>query len=62
MLTKVGAAMGHRDSLCRLSGTIELVDALVGVKHKGKRGRGAEGTPPLSLHVKISIKRQGLSR
>ena len=45
MLTKVGAAMGHRDSLCRLSGTIELVDALVGVKHKGKRGRGAEGTP-----------------
>jgi hypothetical protein len=41
MLTKVRAAMGHRDSLYRLSGTIELDDAFVGGKHKGKRGRGA---------------------
>jgi hypothetical protein len=43
MLTKLRAAMGHRDSLYRLSGTIERDDAFVGGKHKGKRGRGAQG-------------------
>ena len=47
MLTKVRAAMGHRDSLYRLSGTIELDDAFVGGKHKGKRGRGAQGKTPV---------------
>jgi hypothetical protein len=36
-------AMGHRDSLYQLSGTIELDDALVGGRQKGKRGRGAAG-------------------
>ena len=35
--------MGHRDSLYQLSGTIELDDALIGGRHKGKRGRGAGG-------------------
>jgi len=35
--------MGHRDSLYRLSGTIEIDDAFVGGKQKGKRGRGASG-------------------
>ena len=43
MLTKVRAAMGHRDSLYRLSGTIALDDAFVGAKHNGKRSRRAEG-------------------
>jgi hypothetical protein len=62
MLTKVTSAMGHWDSLYRLSGTIQLDDAFVGGKHKGKRGRGAEGKPRLSLHVKTSIERQDLSR
>jgi hypothetical protein len=62
MLKRLRAAVGHRDSLYRLSGTIELYDAFVGGKHKGKRSFGAEGKLPLSLHVKISIKRQALSR
>ncbi|MEZ8579196.1 IS1595 family transposase [Vibrio splendidus] len=43
VLGKLRSAMGHRDSLYRLSGTIELDDALIGGKRKGKRGRGAEG-------------------
>jgi hypothetical protein len=33
--------MGHRDSLYQLSGTIELDDALVGGRKKGKRGHCA---------------------
>jgi hypothetical protein len=49
MLTKVRTAMGHRDSLYRLSGTIELDDAFVGGKHKGKRSRGAEGKTPVII-------------
>jgi hypothetical protein len=47
MLTKVRAAMGHRDSLYRLLGTIELDVAFVGSKHKGKRGCGAQGKTPV---------------
>lgn len=35
--------MGHRDSLYQLSGTIELDDAFVDGRQKGKRGRGAAG-------------------
>lgn len=43
MLRKIRIAMGHRDSLYRLTDLIEVDDALVGGKHPGKRGRGAEG-------------------
>ena len=43
MLRKLRTAMGHQDSLYRLSNIIELDDALVGGKKPGKRGRGAEG-------------------
>lgn len=58
ILTKVSAAMGHRDSRYRLSGTIELDDALVGGKHKGKRGRGAQGKTPVIIAVKTVKKGQ----
>ncbi len=37
------------DSLFRLSVTIELDDAFVGGKRKGKRGRGAEGKTPVII-------------
>ncbi len=47
MLTKIRAAMGHRDSLYRLSDWIELDDAFVGGKRAGKRGRGAAGKTPM---------------
>ena len=47
ILTKLREAMGHRDSLYRLSDMIELDDAFVGGKQKGKRGRGAEGKTPI---------------
>jgi transposase-like protein len=43
MLGKLRKAMGHRDSIYRLSNIVELDDALVGGKKPGKRGRGAEG-------------------
>ncbi len=43
MLRKLRQAMGHRDTLYRLSDTIELDDAFIGGKKPGKRGRGAEG-------------------
>jgi transposase-like protein len=59
MLTKVRAAMGHRDSLYRLSGTIELDDAFVGSKHKGKRGRGAEGENPVIIACENKHKKAG---
>ena len=59
MLTKVRAAMGHRDSLYRLSGTIELDDAFVGGKHKGKRGRGAERKTPVIIACENKHKKAG---
>jgi|TARA_R110002094_G_scaffold201134_1_gene172566 transposase-like protein len=59
ILTKVRAAMGHRDSLYRLSGTIELDDAFVGGKHKGKRGRGAEGKTPVIIACENRQKKAG---
>jgi len=43
MLRKLRQAMGHRDTLYRLTEVIELDDALLGGKRPGKRGRGAEG-------------------
>jgi hypothetical protein len=58
ILSKLRHAMGHRDSMYRLSGTIELDDALVGGKHKGVRGRGTlEKSQSLSL-VKLRGKKQ----
>jgi transposase-like protein len=43
MLNKLRTAMGHQDSIYRLSCIIELDDAFIGGKRPGKRGRGAEG-------------------
>jgi transposase-like protein len=43
MLRKLRQAMGHRDTLYRLSDIIELDDAFLGGKRPGKRGRGAAG-------------------
>ena len=47
VLRKLRTAMGHRDSLYRLTDWIELDDAFVGGKRSGKRGRGAEGKTPV---------------
>lgn len=59
ILSKLRTAMGHRDSLYRLSGVIEIDDALVGGKRKGKRGRGAEGKTPVLVAVESKGKRAG---
>lgn len=59
ILSKVREAMGHRDSLYRLSGTIELDDAFIGGKHKGKRGRGAQGKTPVIIACENRDKKAG---
>ena len=43
MLRKLRTAMGHRDTLYRLTQIIEFDDAFLGGKRPGKRGRGAAG-------------------
>ncbi|CAG21818.1 hypothetical transposase [Photobacterium profundum SS9] len=59
ILSKLRTAMGHRDSLYRLSSVIEIDDALVGGRRKGKRGRGAEGKTPVIVAVESKGKRAG---
>lgn len=59
ILSKVRSAMGHRDSLYRLSGIIELDDAFIGGKHKGKRGRGAQGKTPIIVACESRHKKAG---
>jgi hypothetical protein len=51
ILTKVRIAMDHKDSFYRLSDTIELDDAFIDGKHKGKRER-AEGKTPVLIAMK----------
>ena len=46
MSHKIRKAMGDRDSLYLLSGTVELDDSFFGAAHEGgKRGRGTDKTP-----------------
>ncbi|MGH8601894.1 MAG: IS1595 family transposase [Gammaproteobacteria bacterium] len=59
MLRKLRIAMGHRDSLYRLSDWIELDDAVVGGKRSGKRGRGAEGKTPVMVACEARGERAG---
>ncbi len=53
ILKKLRRAMGHRDSLYQLSGTIELDEALVGGRQKGKRGRGAAGKKNVLIAMEV---------
>jgi transposase-like protein len=59
ILKKLRRAMGHRDSLYQLSGTIELDDALVGGRQKGKRGRGAAGKKNVLIACESKEKKAG---
>jgi hypothetical protein len=51
--------MGHRDSLYQLSGTIEVHDALIGGKEKGKRGCGANGKTSVLIACESGEKKAG---
>lgn len=51
MLRCLRRAMADRDSVYRLSGLIEVDDALIGGRRSGKAGRGAEGKTPVILAV-----------
>ena len=42
-----------------MSGTIELDDAFVGGKHKGKRGRGTGGKTPVIIACENKHKKAG---
>lgn len=59
MLKKLRTALGHRDRLYRLADRIELDDAFVGGKRKGKRGRGAEGKKPVLVACESRGERAG---
>jgi len=59
LLTKLRQTMGDRDSLYRLSEHIELDDAFVGGKQKGKRGRGATGKKPVIVACESQGNRAG---
>ena len=59
ILKKLRTAMGHRDSLYQLSRTIELDDALVGGRQKGKRGRGAAGKKNVLIACESKDKKAG---
>ncbi len=60
MLRKLRIAMGHRDSLYRLSNVVELDDALLGGRKKpGKRGRGALGKVPILVACETHGPRPG---
>lgn len=61
ILSKLRTAMGHRDSLYRLAGVIEIDDALVGGKRKGIRGRGAAGKTPVLVTVESKGKKRFLT-
>ena len=51
----------HIDSLYQLRGTIELDDALISGRQKGKRGRDAKGKTSMLIACESSEKKQGLS-
>ena len=59
VLRKIRIAMAHRDSIYRLQQLIEFDDAFVGGKRAGKRGRGAEGKPPVLVAVETRTKGAG---
>ena len=51
--------MAHQDSLYQFSGTIELDGPLVGVRQKGKRGRGAVGKKNVPTACESKDKKTG---
>ena len=59
VLRKLRIAMGHRDSLYRLSEWIELGDAFIWGKQSGKRGCGAEGKTPIFVACENHDERAG---
>ena len=61
MVRKIRMAMAHRDSICRVTNSIELDDTYVGGKRAGKRGRGAEDKEPVLVAVETRIKGAGFA-
>jgi hypothetical protein len=59
ILKKLRTTIGHRNSLYQLSGTIELNDALVGGRQKGKQGLGAAGKKNVLIASESKDKKAG---
>lgn len=59
MLRKLRTAMGHRDSLYRLTTMVELDDAFIGGKRAGKRGRGAAGKSAVVVAIEVKEGKPG---
>ena len=62
ILKNLRSAMGHRDSLYQLSGTIDIDDVLVSGRQKGKRARGAAGKNNVLIASKSKDKKLDLSQ
>lgn len=54
LLHKIRSAMGEREGLYRLSGTVEMDEAFFGGKASGKRGRGSENKTQVAVALQLS--------
>lgn len=54
MLHKIRAAMGGRDSLYKLGGSVEMDEAFFGGKSSGKRGRGSDNKTQVAVALQLS--------
>ena len=54
LLHKIRSAMGKREALYRLGGSVEMDEAFFGGKASGKRGRGSENKTQVAVALQIS--------
>jgi len=53
LLHKIRSAMGEREGLYRLSGTVEMDEAFFGGKASGKRGGGSENKTQVAVALQL---------
>lgn len=53
VLHKIRSAMGSRDCLYKLGGSVEMDEAFFGGKHEGKRGRGSENKTLVGVALQL---------
>ena len=55
ILQKIRNAMGHRESLYQLGGSIEMDEGFFGGKREGKRGRGSENKTQVAVALQLDV-------
>ena len=53
VLQKIRSAMGSRECLYKLGGSVEMDEAFFGGRHKGKRGRGSENKTQVEVALQL---------